>query len=333
MTLIGNVLKRGHAWHWRASDQGDEPNHYDGFVPMADVRRRLFAWQAEEAPVYLRTEEGTFREITDKKAVLHSVTGKVFGVFSDHYTIHQYDESLLKAVERITDSSDLGIDSAGLLREGGKAWVQVSVPENMTSKDGFAFRPTLLASTAHDGSLATTYRRVMQAVVCDNTLQIALDESTNNMVKFRHNKGGVDMTGDLVEVRNALDIVYSSGEEFIRELDSLMAWAVTDEQFTTLVEQMSPIALTDDGDTQSKKSVKVMTAKRENLQNLWRYDERVTPWRNTALGVVQAFTTYDQHISGRSEKRAQRNYNRLIMGQQATADALVLSRLRELTTV
>lgn len=332
MTLIGNVLKRGHAWHWREADQGDEPNHYDGFVPMTDVRRRLFAWSAVEAPVFVKTEEGTFREITDRKAVMHSETGKVFGVFSDRYNIHQYDDSLLKAIERIIDSSDLGIDSAGLIREGGKAWVQVSVPENLTSKDGFAFRPTLLASTAHDGSLATTYRRVMQAVVCDNTLELALKESTSSVVKFRH-KGQINMTGSLEEVRQALDIVYSSGEQFLRELDELTAWAVTDQQFTALVDQMTPIALSKDGTNQSKKSVTVMTEKREALQNLWRYDERVTPWRNTALGVVQAFTTYGQHISGNNEKRAQRNYNRLINGQQATEDALVLGRLRELTTV
>lgn len=332
MTLIGNVTKRGRAWHWREADQGDEPNHYDGFVPMADVRRRLFSWKATETPIFIKTENGTFREVEDRKAVMHSETKKVFGVFSNRYNIHQYDDTLLRAVEQIIDSSDLGVDSAGLLREGGKAWVQISVPENLTSKDGFAFRPTLLASTAHDGSLATTYRRVMQAVVCDNTLEMALNESIGSMVKFRH-KGQVKMEGNLAQVRNALDIIYASGNEFMAELDALMAWSVSDQTFTKLVEQMTPITLTTDGTTQVKKSVTVQNKKREGLQSLWRFDERVAPWRGTALGVVQAFTTYDQHISGNDDKRAQRNYNRLINGQQSTADALVISRLRELTTV
>jgi hypothetical protein len=48
---------------------------------------------------------------------------------------------------------------------------------------------------------------------------------------------------------------------------------------------------------------------------------------------VQAFTTYNQHIAGSDAKRVGRNYNKLVNGQQATEDALVLARLKELTLV
>ena len=54
MTLIGNTDHRGTAWHYRAELQGDEPNHYPGPVPVADVERRLFSWDAVELPVYVR---------------------------------------------------------------------------------------------------------------------------------------------------------------------------------------------------------------------------------------------------------------------------------------
>ncbi len=46
-TLIGNTENRGHAWHYRAEEQGDETNHYPGPIPVADVERRLFNWEAE----------------------------------------------------------------------------------------------------------------------------------------------------------------------------------------------------------------------------------------------------------------------------------------------
>ena len=36
-TLIGNTDHRGTAWHYRAEHQGDEPNHYPGPIPIADV--------------------------------------------------------------------------------------------------------------------------------------------------------------------------------------------------------------------------------------------------------------------------------------------------------
>ena len=333
MTLIGNVLKRGKAWHWRESEQEGETNHYDNFVPVEDVRRRLFDWSAIQTPVFIKNENGNFVEIDDRKAVMHDKTKKVFGVFSNRFNIHQYDDALLKNLEQIIDSNELGIDSAGLLQEGGKAWVQISVPENVTTADGFTFRPTLLASTAHNGSLATTYRRVMQAVVCDNTLEMALNESTKMMFKIRH-KGTASFDGRIEEVRDALEIIYQTSDEMVAELNALTAWAVTDNQFTKLVEQMTPIAVgLGTNDQPSKKSVTMQTTKREALQNLWRADERVLPWKNTGLGVVQAFTTYNQHIAGTDAKRVGRNYNKLVNGQQATEDALVLERLRELTLV
>ena len=333
MTLIGNVLKRGKAWHWRESEQEGESNHYDGFVPVEDVRRRLFDWSAVQTPVFIKNENGNFVEIQDRKAVMHDKTKKVFGVFSNRFNIHQYDDALLKNLEQIIDSNELGIDSAGLLQDGGKAWVQISVPENVTTADGFTFRPTLLASTAHNGSLATTYRRVMQAVVCDNTLEMALNESTKAMFKIRH-KGTASFSGRITEVRDALEIIYQTSDEMVAELDALSAWAVTDNQFTKLVEQMTPITVgLGTNDQPSKKSVTMQTNKREALQNLWRTDERVLPWKNTGLGVVQAFTTYSQHIAGTDAKRVGRNYNKLVNGQQATEDALVIERLRELTLV
>jgi hypothetical protein len=46
-TLIGNTDARGHAWHYRAEQQGTETNHYPGPIPVADVQRRLFSWVAE----------------------------------------------------------------------------------------------------------------------------------------------------------------------------------------------------------------------------------------------------------------------------------------------
>ena len=42
---------RGTAWHYRRDLQGEEPNHYPGPIPVADVARRLFDWQAESRPL------------------------------------------------------------------------------------------------------------------------------------------------------------------------------------------------------------------------------------------------------------------------------------------
>lgn len=49
--LVGHTDKRGKAWHFMESMQGDEPNHYPGPIPYGDVTRRLFDWK----PMLTRT--------------------------------------------------------------------------------------------------------------------------------------------------------------------------------------------------------------------------------------------------------------------------------------
>jgi phage/plasmid-like protein (TIGR03299 family) len=190
-TVIGNTHHRGSAWHYRAEDQGDESNHYPGPIPVADVERRLFHWQAEsrplavQAPADLQTmthlsEDGSpVRWTTDegKQAICRSdrQDGSVMGIFTTGYAMHQYREWLLNTVASILDD-DLSISSAGLLRDGALAWVEVSVPESITTPEGVTFRPNLLATTSFDGSISSTFKRTVTDTVCDNTRELALSE-------------------------------------------------------------------------------------------------------------------------------------------------------------
>jgi len=55
------------------------------------------------------------------------------GIFSPGYTMHQYQEWLLTTVGDILDDT-LAISSAGLLKAGAIAWVEVSVPDSITTR-------------------------------------------------------------------------------------------------------------------------------------------------------------------------------------------------------
>src|SRR6185312_1068619 len=106
---------------------------------------------------------------------------------------------LLSTVANILDD-DLSISSAGLLRGGAIAWVEVSVPETITTPEGVAFRPNLLATTSFDGSIATTYKRTVTMTICDNTRELALSE-TGQEVRIKHSKNS---TLQLAPARQAL---------------------------------------------------------------------------------------------------------------------------------
>src|SRR3954452_22689674 len=135
--LIGNTDRRGTAWHYRAEEQGEETNHYPGPIPVADVQRRLFYWEAVSRKIavevpsavemmsHLSTDGAPVRwaEVADKQAICRSDDdhGAVMGIFAPGYTKHQYTEWLLSTVANILDD-DLCISSAGLLRGGAIAW-------------------------------------------------------------------------------------------------------------------------------------------------------------------------------------------------------------------
>jgi phage/plasmid-like protein (TIGR03299 family) len=319
-TLIGLTDKRGKAWHWRESAQGAESNHYEGFVPVEDVRRRLFNFTAVSRPVFITGRDGQPKQVPNKQAIVADDDDTVFAVFADGYQPHQYEEWLIDNVASLISASkgELGIGSAVLLRNRGSAAVQIEVPDSITTKDGVEFRPYLLAATSLDGSLKTIYKRCSTTVVCDNTRDAALSERGQSY-KVKHTRYSHLKLGD---ARDALQIIFDSGEAFAAEVDKLCATAVTDKQWQKVLDALVPVPV-DLG-----RSRTAAETKRAKLTSLWVVDERVKPWRNTAWGVSQAFNTFNQHLATvKGSHRLERAYTNVLSGKTAQADLQVLDVL------
>jgi phage/plasmid-like protein (TIGR03299 family) len=319
-TLIGFTDKRGrNAWHHRIELQGLESNHYSGAVPVDDVLRRLFNFEVIDTPLYIRKDDGEFVVVEDRKAMVRDDNHDVLGVFKSGYQGHGYQEWLLENVAGILDD-ELGIGSAGLLRRGAQAWVSVEVPENITTPEGVEFRPNLLATTSYDGSLATTLKRVITDVVCDNTKDAALAESGQEF-KVKHTKYSGYRIKD---AREALQIVHTMADDFAAEVASLSAIKVSDENFLRHLQVMVPI-----DDTTSKVGFTKGENKRAELINLYHNHQRVAPWKGTAYGVVQAYNTWRQHNATvrKGVPRGVRNMENLVTGKTGVEDRNVLETL------
>jgi phage/plasmid-like protein (TIGR03299 family) len=347
--LVGCTDKRGKAWHYRAEEQGEESNHYPGFIPVEDVRRRLFGWHAVEADIVAtaltangvvssgqpcpacnatgytdgkkrnkcRPCDGIGRLTGGFKAIVRDDNGYVLGVPKDGWQIHQYDEWLLENVSQILDD-ELGIGNAVLLKNGRVACVQVEVPENIVTPSGVEFRPFLLAATSFDGSLATTYKRCVTNVVCDNTMAAGLGEK-GEVFKVKHSRYSALKLG---EAREAVAVVHTIADDFAAEVEELTNTTVTDAQWTKFLDETIPVP-TEDG-----RSKTIATNKREGLVNLWDNDLRVAPWRNTAWGVVQAVNTAQHHVwTAKGGTRAERNALLAVQGGFDKLDATTAETL------
>ncbi|MCF2531177.1 DUF932 domain-containing protein [Yinghuangia soli] len=316
--LIGFTDQREHAWHYRAALQGNEPNHYPGAIPIDDVKRRLFSWVPISSPLFVSgSAPGTFDEIPGRQAIRRSDTGHVMGIFTDSYEPHQYDVWLLDTIGRLLDA-DLSIGSAGLLRDGAVAWVSVEVPETIKTPEGVSFRPHLFGATSFDGSLATTFKRAVTNIVCDNTMAAGLAEH-GQQIKIKHSRHSMLR---LDEARDALNIVYEIADDFAAEVRRLCEITVTDKQWAGFLDAHAELP------EQPGRSRSMAERKRETLAQLWNHDMRVAPWRGTAYGVVQAVNTYVHHEQTvRGAERAERNMLRAVTGGVEELDLATLTTL------
>jgi phage/plasmid-like protein (TIGR03299 family) len=314
--LIGYTTQRGHAWHYRATRQGAEPNHYPGPVPVADIKRRLFHWTAIPGRVLVHTARHGLRPSPARLAVVADDTGGDLGIFRQDYAIHQYQDWLLEKVEAILDGG-LAVGSAGLLKNRAQAWVSVEVPDTVHTPHGVAFRPHLLACTSHDGSLATTYKRTVTNVVCDNTMGAALS-GRGQVIKVKHSRYS-QLT--VLTARQALDMVAVLADEFADQVRALCEIDVSDAAWAQFVRAHVPEPTTKRGKTNT-------ATKRAELHRLWTSDPRVTPWRGTAWGVVQAVNTHAHHSATvRGASRAERNLSRAVTDHADRLDTATLATL------
>lgn len=229
-------------------------------------------------------------------------------------------EWLVNTVVRLLDD-DLSIGSAGLLRGGAVAWVSVEVPDTLTTPEGVAYHPYLMAATSYDASLATTRKRTVTNVVCDNTMAAGPAEAGQE-VRIRHSRHSALR---IVEAREALNIIYRIADDFTDEVAHLARTEVSDKQWAEFLDAHAPLP------TEPGRARTLAGHKRDTLNRLYTSDDRAAPWKGTALGVIQAVNTYTHHEQTvRGTGRVERNMLRAVTGG---VDQLDRTTIRTLNNV
>jgi len=123
--------------------------------------------------------------------------------------------------------------------------------------------------------------------VCDNTRHIALGEDSEQ-IKIRHTANSALR---LNNARNALNIVHELEDAFGKEIEQLLSMPFSDQQFEKFLTKLIPVK-----DTESKQAITRADNTKAEFLTLWREDDRVSPWRGTAFGVMQAVNTHRQHL-------------------------------------
>lgn len=281
-----------------------------------------------------------------------SGASKILSVNDKDYGTHQLKEVFIDNVSGLVGGEEnIGLESAGILKWGKRAFASLSIPENLLNEEsGMQFRPILTVVTSFDKTLATKYVRTFGVPVCDNTLNWELMKAGEKDGQFvlRHSKNSALR---LKDAKGVLGLLTDAADDMNRFLGEMSRAEVPEDVFVKWLNVMVPIPeikktlmtvkSIQGEDVQIEKvsanGQTIALKKRDKLVEMWDRDPRVSPWKGTRLGILQLWNTFNQHeISFKGAKkfdgnvnaaRAELNVNKMIDGDFAREDEKAMHAL------
>jgi len=185
-------------------------------------------------------------------------------------------------------------ESAGSLKKGKVVFGTVDIPRTMVLDPQGANDQTklyLIVWTSHDGSVAVQAAVTPVRVVCQNTLNLAMREAKQSF-KIRHTQ---TVEGRIAVARETLGLALGYFDEFEIEAQALFNQAITDAEFSKLVQSIYPKPEKD-----SKGAVKKWENKIVLLDELYYNSPTNTNIKGTKWGAFNALTErLDYYRTGR----------------------------------
>lgn len=206
----------------------------------------------------------------------------------------------------------------GSLKEGRICWGLLEIGD--TSIAGEQYLRHLLLVNSFDGSMGMRACTTDTRVVCWNTLSWAI-EGTKRSYTIRHTRNAMER---LHEAKEALGIAYDRTEHLRVISERLASEAVSVARGKKLIAQMVPYPPESEVSDVMKRN---LDAKRENLMFLWKNSPNLEGIRNTALGLVQAASEWEQHYG--YNRTAEHTFTRFMADGNQPLAARAMSVVRE----
>lgn len=176
-------------------------------------------WQVELSDSLVARCPSITGQTTDLRATVRTDTGSVLGIVSENYQIVQ-NESLVSICEHTTKNSNLNVSTAGELYDGKRVWVAVKADSFNVGNGDDEVMPYLLVTNGHDGKHSLGATPTSIRVICQNTLNMAIQEGrqSGSFISIRH-KGNMD---DKIEsMMDTLGKFYKRTNEFANQSNYL----------------------------------------------------------------------------------------------------------------
>ena len=254
-------------------------------------------WDVNPMPVF----DSHGREIPGYSANVRSSDESVLGIVGSRYQIVQNREAF-----DFTDSligEGLKYETAGSLKGGKRIWLLGKMPERYINGD--KFEPYICFTNTHDGTGAVKCCMTPIRVVCNNTLNMAL-EGAKQSWSTRHT-GNIQTK--LADARRTLELADLYLRKFAEQADQLANESMDSQMVISVLNQIVPVSK-DATDRQKKYAQQT----KDQIQ-ICMLAPDILKFAGTKWGFLNAVADYVDHGDCKKTKNWEENrFARIIDG-------------------
>ena len=281
-------------WHGLGTIIEEAPTSKDA------IRIAELDWEVNSNPIF----DQNGNEIEGFKANTRDRDNSVLGIVTDRYKIVQNSEAF-EFTDSLVADQEITYETAGSLRNGKTIWLLAKMP---TSKIlGEDVEPYICFANTHDGTGAIKVCATPIRVVCNNTLNLALDTAKRSW----STKHMGDMAGKLHEAQVTLGLMNDYMTKLDEAADRYANIKITDAEIEAVLNDLFPVDF--DKDTQRK--INNVQELRDNFYICYAMPD-IAQYKNTQYGVINAMADMVGHMAPARNTSTYRenNWGRIMMG-------------------
>jgi phage/plasmid-like protein (TIGR03299 family) len=169
-------------------------------------------------------------------ATVRTDTNAVLGVVSRQYRVLQNTEAFAFMDKAIQEGAAMW-ETAGSLQDGKRIWMLARIPQTVEVVKGDEIKPYALLCMGHDGGLAVHILPTTVRVLCNNTLNLALNQDGGKELVVRHSQS---LKGKMELARRHLGIIGKRVGEFQHEAQALARVSLKETELRGYAERFFP---------------------------------------------------------------------------------------------
>lgn len=250
-----------------------------------------FNWNIVESNAIYKNGDQEFT-FDGKKILFRSDNQKPLSVVSDSYKTVQPKE-VLEFFRDIVSDSGMYLSTAGCLFDGKKYWATAETGNSLVLSTGDKINGFLLLTSSCDGTNATSASFVSTRVVCNNTLNVALNEGANNpKVRVTHRQ-----VFDATKIKQKLGLIDQAWDKFKDNILTLQNFKTTDRDARNFITNIV---------AKDKFATHAEELEINRIYSLYAGAGLGSDiCRGTGLGILNAFTEKVDHHGSKHSKSSQ----------------------------